>query len=75
VRAAAAVNAPHDLMIYATIDLTPQGPLAGYRIGAVEYLLGNHVIAGTMFRHDQRALLDAPTDERIPKRSLRSRNR
>jgi uncharacterized protein (DUF302 family) len=26
----------------------------------VEYLLGNHVIAETMFRHDSRALLYAP---------------
>jgi hypothetical protein len=29
-------------------------------VKAVEYLLGNHVIAETMFRHDPRALLYAP---------------
>ena len=57
---AAAANAPNGLMIYATIDLTLVEPLAGYRIGAVEYLLGNHVIAETMFRHDRKALLYAP---------------
>ena len=58
--AAAAINAPNDLMVYATIDALPLFSLAGHTTKAVEYLLGNHTIAETMFRHDPRALLYAP---------------
>ncbi|OBI47689.1 DUF302 domain-containing protein [Mycobacterium sp. E787] len=60
VRAAAAINAPNGLMVYATIDALPLFCLAGHTTKAVEYLLGNHTIAETMFRHDPRALLYAP---------------
>jgi len=60
VRAAAATNAPHGLMVYATIDALPLLYLAGHTTKAVEYLIGNHTIAETMFRHDPRALLYAP---------------
>ena len=60
VLAAAAFNAPNDLMVYATIDATPMMALAGHTTKAVEYLLGNHTIAETMARHDPRALLYAP---------------
>jgi len=60
VLAAAAINAPNDLMVYATIDALPLLGLAGHTTEAVEYLLGNHTIAETMFRHDPRALLYAP---------------
>lgn len=60
VREAAAANAPNGLMVYASIDTTLLAALVGYRIKAVEYLLGNHVIAETMFRHDPKALLYAP---------------
>ena len=60
VLAAAAANAPHDLMVYAKIDALPLLFLAGHTTKAVEYLLGNHTIAETMFRHDPRALLYAP---------------
>lgn len=60
VLAAAAENAPHGLMVYATIDALPLLGLAGHTTKAVEYLLGNHTIAETMFRHDPRALLYAP---------------
>ena len=42
------------------IDATPHMAVAGHHIKAVEYLLGNHTIATTMFRHDPRALLYAP---------------
>jgi hypothetical protein len=52
--------APHRLMRYATIDTTAMMSLAGHTTKAVEYLLGNHVIAESMFRHDPRALLYAP---------------
>ncbi len=58
--AAAAANAPHDLMVYAVIDADELLSLAGHRTHAVEYLLGNHTIAETMFRHDPKALLYAP---------------
>jgi uncharacterized protein (DUF302 family) len=60
VLAAAEVNAPNGLMVYATIDAVPLFLLAGHTTKAVEYLLGNHTIAETMFRHDPRALLYAP---------------
>lgn len=60
VEAAAAVMAPHQLMRYASIDATALFALAGHHTKAIEYLLGNHVIAETMFRHDPRAMLYAP---------------
>lgn len=52
--------APHDLIRYTTIDATAVMSLAGNNTQAVEYLLGNHVIAENMFRHDPHALLYAP---------------
>ena len=33
---------------------------AGHSADSVAYLMGNHVIAETMFRHDPRAMLYAP---------------
>ena len=60
VLAAAAINAPNDLMVYAKIDALPLLGLAGHTTKAAEYLLGNHTIAETMFRHDPKALLYAP---------------
>ena len=60
VLAAAAANAPHDLMVYAVIDGDELLSLAGHHTHAVEYLLGHHTIAETMFRHDPRALLYVP---------------
>jgi len=60
VLAAAKINAPNELMVYATIDGLSLLSIAGHTSKAVEYLLGNHTIAETMFRHDPRALLYAP---------------
>ena len=60
VRAKVAENAPNDLTVYAKIDAVPLLGVAGHDVKAVEYLLGNHVIAETMFRHDPMALLYAP---------------
>jgi uncharacterized protein (DUF302 family) len=60
VRAAATENAPHDLMVYAKIDARSYFGIAGHHTPAVEFLIGNHVIAETMFRHDPKALLYAP---------------
>ena len=58
--AAAATNAPNELMVYAKIDATEFFSAAGHHTQAIEYLIGNHVIAETMFRHDPKALLYAP---------------
>ena len=60
VRAAVTKNAPNELMIYAKIDAAELLGVAGHRTRAIEYLIGNHVIAETMFRHDPKALLYAP---------------
>ncbi|MFJ7903232.1 DUF302 domain-containing protein [Streptomyces sp. NPDC096198] len=60
VRAAMAVNAPHDLIRYGRINATDLLAVAGHPTRSIEYLTGNHVIAETMFRHDPRALLYAP---------------
>src|SRR6201998_2708926 len=60
VRAAVAKNAPNELMVYAKVGGTELLSLAGDRTLAIEYLIGNHVIAETMFRHDPKALLYAP---------------
>jgi uncharacterized protein (DUF302 family) len=60
VRAAVTTNAPNELMVYAKIDATELLGVAGHRTRAIEYLVGNHVIAETMFRHDPKALLYAP---------------
>lgn len=57
---AAAINAPNELMVYATVDAVALFALAGHTTKAVEYLLGNHTVAETMFRHDPRAMLYAP---------------
>ena len=60
VRAAVAKNAPNELMVCAKVGGTELLSLAGDRTLAIEYLIGNHVIAETMFRHDPKALLYAP---------------
>jgi uncharacterized protein (DUF302 family) len=60
VRAAVTANAPNGLMVFASIDAGPLMAAAGHRTHATEYLLGNHVVAETMFRHNPLALLYAP---------------
>jgi hypothetical protein len=60
VKQAVAASAPYELLTYAMIDATPLLGVAGHTTRAVEYLVGNHVIAETMFRHDPKALLYAP---------------
>lgn len=60
VEAEAQRTAPHQLIRYATIDTTAVMSVAGNTTKAVEYLLGNHVVAESMFRHNPRALLYAP---------------
>lgn len=60
VRAFAEINAPHGFMIYWSIDITAimAGSPSGWK--CTEYLMGNHVIAERMFRHDPSAVLHAP---------------
>jgi uncharacterized protein (DUF302 family) len=60
IEAAAERNAPHGLMIYATIDIGQLMTAAGHAVRCVEYLLGNHVTAERMFRHDPAVALYAP---------------
>ena len=45
-------SAPHNFLLYWKLDLTPMMSLAGNKRRATEYLMGNHVIAETMYRHD-----------------------
>jgi uncharacterized protein (DUF302 family) len=60
IRAEVAKNAPNELMQYAKIDATPLLSVAGHTTKAIEYLIGNHVIAESMFRFDPKTLLYAP---------------
>lgn len=60
VEAEVAASAPYGLLRYAVIEATPLMELAGHTGHAVEYLIGNHVIAETMYRLDRAALLYAP---------------
>lgn len=60
VLAAVAENAPHGLMIFATVDGSALMTPAGHHTRAVEYLIGNHTIAERMFRHNPLTLLYAP---------------
>jgi hypothetical protein len=55
-----AASAPHDFLLYWKLDLTPLMSLAGNQKRATEYLMGNHVIAETMYRHDAAAALYVP---------------
>ncbi|HEY6327741.1 MAG TPA: hypothetical protein VI756_00270 [Blastocatellia bacterium] len=47
-----AASAPQDFLLYWKLDLAPLMGLAGNKLRATEYLMGNHVIAETMYRHD-----------------------
>jgi hypothetical protein len=60
VAADAAASAPHDFLLYWKLDLTPVMSLAGNRQRATEYLMGNHVIAETVYRHDPAVALYVP---------------
>jgi hypothetical protein len=52
--------APYDFLIYFRNDVTPVMRTAGDSAECIAYLMGNHVVAETMFRHDPRAMLYAP---------------
>jgi hypothetical protein len=52
--------APSGFLRYGTIDATPIFGVAGHKARSVIYLMGNHTIAETMYRHDPGVLLYAP---------------
>jgi hypothetical protein len=52
--------APHEFLRYATIDGSPLFAIAGHTTSVTTYLMGNHVFAEQMFRHDPAILLYAP---------------
>jgi uncharacterized protein (DUF302 family) len=58
--AAVKASAPHDFLLYWKMDLAPLMRLAGNMQRATEYLMGNHVIAETMYRHDPAVALYVP---------------
>lgn len=60
VAAHVAASAPHDFLLYWKLDLAPLMSLAGNKRRATEYLMGNHVIAETMYRHDPAVGLYVP---------------
>jgi hypothetical protein len=45
---------------YGTIDISPGFTIAGHKARAVIYLMGNHTIAETMYRHNPGIMLYAP---------------
>ena len=53
-------SAPHGFLIYFRNEVHPVMALAGDRADCVAYLMGNHIFAQRMFRHDPRAMMYAP---------------
>jgi uncharacterized protein (DUF302 family) len=53
-------RAPNGFLIYFRNDVQPDMRAAGDQADCIAYLMGNHVIAERMFRHDPRAMLYAP---------------
>ena len=52
-----AEHAPHSFVNFWTFDPTPMMTLAGHRTRAITYMVGNNVIAETMYRHDPAVML------------------
>jgi hypothetical protein len=52
--------APHGFLRYWTVDAGPVMRLAGNTLACASYLMGNHVIAQRMYRHDPGVMLYAP---------------
>jgi len=52
--------APNGFLRYATIEAGPLFSVAGHKARSVVYLMGNHTIAETMYRHDPGIMLYAP---------------
>jgi hypothetical protein len=57
---AVAANAPNEMMRYETLDMTALYATTDHRTKAIEYSVGNHVIAEQMVRRDPKILLYAP---------------
>jgi uncharacterized protein (DUF302 family) len=53
-------SAPHGFLIYFKNEVHPVMQLAGDNADCIAYLMGNHIIAEQMFRHDPRVMLYAP---------------
>ncbi|GHH29654.1 DUF302 domain-containing protein [Streptomyces lanatus] len=51
---------PHSFAVFWTLDPMPVMQLSGHQLRAVTYMMGNNVIAETMFRHDPGIILYAP---------------
>jgi hypothetical protein len=52
--------APTGFVRYGTIEASPVFSVAGHKARSVIYLMGNHTIAETMYRHDPGIMLYAP---------------
>ena len=55
-----AESAPHGFLLYGRVDISPFMRLAGHPWRCTTYLMGNHMIAETMYRHDPGVMLYAP---------------
>jgi hypothetical protein len=53
-------HAPHSFINFWTLDPMPMMRLSGHHRRAITYMMGNNVIAETMFRHDPGIILYAP---------------
>lgn len=60
VERAVAENAPNGFVIFGAIDGQVLMSIAGHHRKAIQYLMGNHVIAERMYRHHPDAVLYAP---------------
>ncbi|SEO87878.1 DUF302 domain-containing protein [Actinacidiphila rubida] len=60
VERAVAENAPNGFVVFGTVDGQVLMSIAGHRRKAIQYLMGNHVIAERMYRHHPDAVLYAP---------------
>lgn len=52
--------APHGFLLYGKVDASPVMKLNGHTRRAVTYLMGNHVVAETMYGRDPGVMLYAP---------------
>ena len=53
-------SAPHGFLLYSKNDAGPLMHAAGDTTACLWYLMGNHILAERMFRHDPRVMLYAP---------------
>ncbi|HZQ33447.1 MAG TPA: DUF302 domain-containing protein [Mycobacterium sp.] len=65
-----AEHAPHSFVNFWTLDPMPMMRLWGHQRRAITYMMGNHLIAETMFRHDPGIILYAPLRTAIYENSL-----